>query len=616
MRFDDRFIDELKSRIRLSDLIGKSVKLRRQGREFVGLSPFNAEKSPSFFVNDDKQFYHDFSSGKHGDAITFVQETERLSFTEAVERLAAEAGLPLPAPDPEAKRREEVRQGLADWLDLANAWFQAQLRSPAGRVAREYLAGRGLSEADWTRFGLGYAPAGRTALKDYLITKGALPAQLIEAGLLIQPEDGASPYDRFRERIMFPITDARGRMVSFGGRALNPEARAKYLNGPDTSLFDKGRTLYGLPEARKLMHAGGEAAVLLVVEGYMDVIACQKVGVAAAAPMGTALTEAQMDLLWRLDDEPVLCFDGDRAGRAAAGRAIERALPRLAPGRSLRFMAVEGGKDPDEVIRTLGANAFRTQIGKARPFVEALFVRERDLTPLETPEQRADLRRRLRAEARKISDEALAGDYRDALMARLDALFKTTGPTPQAPRANRFSERLALPAKPETRQAARALTEAINPTAAALALLAVEHPDFIEDHLEATGESGFGDAALKPLSRAMVRIRLDCETLDSATLRHHLGQSGFAALLNDITLAASHAGAPLTRTDVSLASVKSQWSRVFEVVNRLAALEEALSAAKNQLAGGDSASPLLTLKKERDALKRSIKSGTVWTSEA
>jgi DNA primase len=330
MRFDERFLDELKSRLRLSDVIGRSVKLRRQGREYVGLSPFSKEKTPSFYVNDDKGFFHDFSSGKHGDLIGFLQETERLTFREAIERLAAEAGMALPAEDPRAAEQERQRQGLTDWLELAARWFEAELKRPAGAAARAYLERRGLPEKEWARFGLGFAPNGRTALKDYLIAKGARPAELVEAGLLIAPEDGGVPYDRFRDRIIFPIADGRGRVISFGGRAMDAEARAKYLNGPETELFHKSSVLYGLFEARKLLHTTGAGAAetppLVVVEGYMDVIACQRAGVAAVAAMGTALTEEQMAVLWRLHPEPTLCFDGDGAGQRAAYRTLDRSL--------------------------------------------------------------------------------------------------------------------------------------------------------------------------------------------------------------------------------------------------------------------------------------------------
>ena len=292
VRFDDRFIDELKSRLRPSDVIGRTVKLKRQGREFVGLSPFTKEKSPSFFVNDEKGFFHDFSSGKHGDIISFLQETERLSFVEAVQRLAGEAGMGLPAPDPQAAEREQKRQGLADWMDLAQKWFAANLRRSTGKAAREMLDRRGLPEDQWDRFGLGYAPNDREGLRNALIQRGAKPAELVEAGLLIAPEGGGAPYDRFRDRLIFPIHDARGRIVSFGGRAMNPDDRAKYLNGPETTLFHKGATLYGLPEARRILGAGSRSdAAIVVVEGYMDVIACQRAGIPAVAPMGTALTE-------------------------------------------------------------------------------------------------------------------------------------------------------------------------------------------------------------------------------------------------------------------------------------------------------------------------------------
>lgn len=428
MRFDDRFLEEIKSRVRLSDVIGKTVKLKRQGREYAGLSPFTKEKTPSFFVNDDKGFYHCFSSGKHGDLISFLQETERLTFMEAVERLAAEAGVPMPEPDARSAEQEKKRAGLGEWLEMAAAWFEAELRRPAGKAARDYLIKRGLPEAEWPRFRIGFSPNGRTALKDYLIAKGAKPGELVEAGLLIAPEDGGAPYDRFRDRIIFPIADGRGRIVSFGGRAMDPQARAKYLNGPETSVFHKGALVYGLPEARKLLHSGPQDGALVVVEGYMDVIACQRANIAAVAPMGTALGEDQMEVLWRLHPEPTLCFDGDNAGMRAAARAIERALPLLKPGKSFRFAIVSGGKDPDDVLREQGAGALRAQLSETTPFVDALFQKERDLEPLDTPEQKAGLKQRLRYAANTIADKDLAQAYRDELMARYAQLFPSSRP--------------------------------------------------------------------------------------------------------------------------------------------------------------------------------------------
>ncbi len=615
MRFDDQFLEELKARLRPSDVIGKTVKLRRQGREFVGLSPFNKEKSPSFFVNDEKGFFHDFSSGKHGDLISFLQETERLTFVEAVERLAAEAGLSLPEPDPQSQALARERQGLAEWLETAATWFQQALRRPTGRAARDYLERRGLPASEWERFGLGFAPGGRTELKDYLIAKGALPRDLVAAGLLIAPEDGGAPYDRFRDRIIFPITDGRGRTISFGGRALDPNARAKYLNGPDTELFDKGAVLYGLPEARRLLHAGGEGAALVVVEGYMDVIACQRAGVAAVASMGTALTEAQMEQLWRLHPEPTLSFDGDAAGARAAFRAMDRALPLLAAGRSFRFVVLTAGKDPDDILRTHGAAALKSQLADGRPFVEALFARERDLGPLETPEQRAALKQRLRAAARSISDAELSAAYRDDLDARVQALFAPTQiarPQRREPWRPRGAPPPPMPAGPLAKAAAKRLGSGLDPLLAALVLGAVMEPSVIDGHLEALGDKGLRSPTLDPLAAELVRLRISGEHLDTQGLRRHLAAVGFSALLSDVEQAAAQSGAPFTRDDIPPVVAKSQWSRLFGAMDRVAALENALA----DLAGGGATPTFIALKTERDVLRRAIRTGTLWADEA
>jgi DNA primase len=619
LKFDERFLDELKSRLRLSDVIGRTVKLRRQGREYAGLSPFGKEKSPSFFVNDDKGFYHDFSSGKHGDLISFLQETERLTFREAVERLAAEAGLALPAEDPRQAEVEHKRQGLLDWTELAAKWFEAQLRRPAGEAARVYLEGRALPQDQWARFRLGFAPSGRTGLKDYLIAKGAKPAELIDAGLLIAPEDGGAPYDRFRDRIIFPITDGRGRVVSFGGRAMDPEARAKYLNGPETTLFHKGSLLYGLYEARRLLHVNEKAgeAALVVVEGYMDVIACQRAEIAAVAPMGTALTEEQMAVLWRLHPEPTLCFDGDGAGKRAAFRSLDRALPLLQPGRSFKFALVSGGKDPDDVLRDQGAAALKTQLAATRPFVEVLFERERDLEPLDTPERRAGLKARLRAAAAAIADKDLAQAYRDELFARSDALYAKPAAaarppfTPKRDWRNKAPPR--LPATPEGQAAAKRLSHAFDPMAAALALGAIEHPDWLDEHFE-TFESGrFGDRALDELASEIIRLRLSADTLDSGPLLRHLAERGYGLLLDEVGRAAQKSGAPFLAPDQPPAAARHQWSRAFEVLARMSALESALKSAKADADRGLDAEAFSRLKTERDAIRRAIKSGTIWT---
>ncbi|WP_411286327.1 DNA primase [Phenylobacterium sp.] len=625
MRFDERFIDEIKSRLRPSDLIGKTVKLRKQGREFVGLSPFTKEKTPSFYVNDEKGQFFDFSSGKTGDLITFLQETQRLSFTEAVEQLAAEAGVALPAVDPRAVEQEKVRQGLSEWLELAAQWFEGELRRPAGREARAYLEKRGLPEADWARFRLGFSPPGRTALKDYLITKGARPGELIDAGLLIAPEDGGAPYDRFRDRIIFPIGDQRGRVVSFGGRAMDPQARAKYLNGPETSVFHKGHLLYGLAEARKILAAApsGDSPPLLVVEGYMDAIACHRANLPAVAPMGTALTEEQMEMLWRHHPEPTLSFDGDRAGRQAAARTMDRALPLLKPGKSFKFAIVEGGKDPDEVLREQGPTALQQQLAATTGFADALFIRERDLEALDTPERRAGLKGRLRAAANVIFDKDLQQAYREALLQRFDQLFA------RAPRAQPDQGRRRPgpggrwtgpawiePSTPEGKAAAKRLSRGLDPSAAALARHAMDDPQVLDDHLEdAFTAKGFGDPGLVALAREIIRLRLEADHLDRDALQRHLAACGFSALLTDIDRAAATSGAPLLKNDVSLDVRRSQWSRLFAALSRVAALDDAIDAAKGNLRGRSDMAAFERLKGERDALKRAIRAGTIWAED-
>ena len=620
MRFDEAFLDEIKSRLRPSDVIGRTVKLQKRGREFVGLSPFTKEKTPSFYVNDDKGQFFDFSSGKTGDLISFLQESERLSFVEAVERLAAEAGLSLPAPDPRSAEHEKKRQGLSDWMALAAQWFSRMLAAPQGLAARAYLERRGLPAADWERFGLGFAPAGRTGLKDYLVAKGARPAELVEAGLLIAPEDGGAPYDRFRDRIIFPIVEGRGRIVSFGGRAMDPEARAKYLNGPETELFHKGRTLYGLPEARRLLAAAPPDAdpPLVVVEGYMDVIACQRAGLAAVAPLGTALTEEQMDLLWRRHPEPTLCFDGDRAGRQAAFRAMDRALPLLTPGRSFRFSVVEGGKDPDDVLREQGAAALRSQLSRTNGFAEMLFRRELEAEPLDTPERRAGLKARLRAAASRIADKDLQSAYRDDLLSRFEAALPARAPSAQGGDFRRRGApggRTWIDPAPTSlgRSAARRLAAALDLAAAALMKRVLTDPACLDDHLESPfAAGGFGEPDLAGLAKEIIRLRLESEHLDTQGLARHLAGRDFEALLTDIDRAAAKSGAPFLKPDVSLEDARSQWSQAFARLSRLAALDGALSAAKGDLGGSLSMDAFSRLKGERDRLRRQIRN---WQDE-
>lgn len=362
MRFPPSFLDEIRNRVPVSAVVGKRVRLKKQGRELAGLSPFTKEKTPSFFVNDDKRFYHCFSSGKHGDIFTFLMETEGVSFPEAVERLAGEAGLPMPKADPQAQARERERAGLHEVMEMAAAFFQAQLAERAGANARSYLDRRGVSPATREAFGIGYAPSGRHHLKEYLAARGVAVSQMAEAGLIITGDDISVPFDRFRDRVMFPIRDMRGRVIAFGGRALSEEQKAKYLNSPETPLFHKGDTLFNIAAARKAAHGAG---TVHVVEGYMDVIAMTEGGFAnTVAPLGTALTGNQLALLWRMADEPVLCFDGDSAGLPGgmAGRRTGVAAPQAGQEPAIRADAQgPGSRRPAAIAgaRSAGAGARR-----------------------------------------------------------------------------------------------------------------------------------------------------------------------------------------------------------------------------------------------------------------
>ncbi|ANV99590.1 DNA primase [Bradyrhizobium icense] len=425
MRFTPQFLDELRARLPVSEVVGRRVKLKKAGREFKGLSPFQQEKTPSFTVNDQKQFYHDFSTGKHGNIFDFVMETEGVSFPEAVERLAGMAGMALPAATPDAARHEQRRKTLHDVMELAAKFFADTLASRNGAKARGYLGDRGISPATQLQFRLGYAPGERFALKEYLGAQGISTEDMVEAGLLVGGDDIPVPYDRFRDRVMFPIADARGRVIAFGGRALEKDVPAKYLNSPETPLFHKGDNLYNLATARQATHNG---APLIVVEGYVDVIAMVTAGFAGAvAPLGTALTENQLALLWKMADEPLLCFDGDRAGQKAAYRAADLAMPNLLPGKSLRFALLPEGQDPDDLARTGGRVAIEEVIGAARGLADMIWSREIEGGTFATPERRAALEARINELSNGIRDEVVRRYYRQDLAERLQRTFAPDG---------------------------------------------------------------------------------------------------------------------------------------------------------------------------------------------
>ena len=500
MRFDNSFLDEIRDRVPISSVVGGRVSWDRKKTnaprgDYWACCPFHGEKSPSFHCEDKKGRYHCFGCGVSGDHFRFLTELEGVSFPEAVERIAGMAGVAMPARDAQSEAREKERASLHDVMEMATKFFQEQLQSAAGAKARAYLRDRGLTPATQQAFRLGYAPESRNALKEHLALRGVGKAQIEACGLVRHGEDIPVSYDCFRDRIMFPIPDSRGRIIAFGGRALAPDALAKYMNSPETELFHKGNVLYNFVRARKAM---GKDGAIIAVEGYMDVIALAQAGFDnVVAPLGTALTENQLDLLWRMAGEPVLCFDGDQAGLKAAWRAADLALPLIQPGRSLRFALLPEGKDPDDLVRSEGADAFRTVLADARPLADLLWMRETSGGVFDTPEKRAELEKTLRELSGRIKDESVRYHYAQEMRERVQAFFgsqrakrpgdrdkRNAGQGGQFVRggatAGRFavSESLARSALVKRAGGVMPLREA------AIVVALVNHPRLVDEHFE------------------------------------------------------------------------------------------------------------------------------------
>ncbi len=504
MSLPREFLDELRTRVSIVDVVGRKVRLIRKGHEYSGLCPFHNEKTPSFTVSAEKGFYHCFGCGAHGDAMSFVMRAEGLSFMEAVERLAAQAGMQVPQATPEEAAQSRRSATVLEALEAACKFYEQRLRLPEGRAALAYAQGRALSDDTISRFRLGYAPAGN-ALKAALIRDGWEEATLAEAGLIGVPDDGRASYDILRDRLTFAIADARGRVIAFGGRILG-DGQPKYLNSPDSPVFHKGRVLYGLAQARAAAHESGR---IVVVEGYMDTIAMSQAGLAeTVAPLGTALTEGHLAALWKLSDEPILCFDGDAAGQRAARRAAERALPELKPGKSLRFALVAGGKDPDEVLRNSGRAAMEAILTAARPLADLLWESAAEGRDLTTPERRAALERDLRELAGRIGDESVRGFYQSELRDRMYALFRAARPA-AAPRGGfvrgGFARgRGAAETRPTTPPPASPDAGAANQRQLASGVWA--HPAYALRRLEQLGRIHLTDARARAVFDAVISV--------------------------------------------------------------------------------------------------------------
>ncbi len=577
--FPPRFLDELRNRLSVSELVGRKVRLIRKGREHSGLCPFHNEKTPSFTVNDEKGFYHCFGCGAHGDVVGFTMRSQSLSFPEAVERLASEAGLEVPRASPEEREKARHEATLHDAMEAACLYYEKALRTPDGLGALDYLRSRGLSEETIARFRLGFAPESRTAMKTTLLGNGITLEMLIEAGLLIAPEDGREPFDRFRGRVIFPITDRRGRVIAFGGRIMG-DGQPKYLNSPDTPLFHKGHVLYGLAQARG---PATEKKEVLVTEGYMDVIALSQAGFSnAVAPLGTALTESQIEILWKLAPEPTLCFDGDAAGQRAAARAAERALAILKPGCSLRFATLPAKEDPDSLIKSQGPQAMRSVLESAQALIDVLWRMETQGKAIDTPERRAALEKSLNDRASMVADHSVQEHYRRAFRERLWNEFrgkrgKASGFAGRAQSGRSSSlPPLPQPPPPDRRREAMLIGVIIN------------HPEIAHGVEERLGLISFGDSELDKLRQEVLKHLHDVPDLDSVSLKTHLVETGFADTVRFVTGEAALGHAGFARIGATEAEAREGWDHTWELHQQLKGLEADIARAEERLANESS----------------------------
>ena len=625
MRFPLSFLDEIKARLPVSEVVRRRVKLIRAGREWKGLSPFNTEKTPSFFVNDQKMAWFDFSAGKNGNIFDFLMEAEGLSFSEAVRQLAAEAGLSLPQVSPEAEAKEKARASLYDVLELAASYFSAKLSKSEGTASRAYLETRGIPEDLQARFRLGYAGAEKYDLRDYLAGRGVPLEAMIEAGLLIHGEGIAVPYDRFRDRIIFPICDSAGRVIAFGGRAAAKEIQPKYLNSPETTLFRKGAVLYNHHNARKAAHEGRQ---LTVVEGYIDVISMTSAGFnATVAPLGTALTLDHCELLWKMAAEPVLCFDGDKAGRKAAFRAADMALPLIGPNRSLGFALLPEGEDPDDFVRRSGREAVSQVISQALPLSSLIFLRETENKDFATPERRAGLNLRLNEIISEIRDMGLRSQYQREFKDRFFRFFSrgqshpasgAVGVTrpfwPKTPLTKSGALQNSLGEAPPVSMSLaasplfRAGKSRLSPREGLILLLLLNHPGLIARYVEILAEVELSTDVARALRDAMItaadELAADTSLGDvasgpsaqAADLRGILETRGFEEVLQKLDSMGAHGSHWYVKAQAAEADAEEVLKQALSLHRRAKALHRELQLAELALVKDSSEANLGRLK--------------------
>ena len=582
MAFSPSFLDEVRNRVGLAEVVGRRVRLIKKGREHHGLCPFHNEKTPSFTVNEEKGFYHCFGCGEHGSAFDFVMKTDNMSFPEAVERLANEAGMEIPVETPEERQRQERAKGLYDVMEAATVYFEKLLRMPEGKGALDYLLKRGISEASIKHFRIGFAADSRGGLKAALTREGISDQLMIEAGLLIQPDDQSRPpYDRFRGRVMFPISDRRGRMIAFGGRILG-DGEPKYLNSPETPLFHKGYNLYAFPDA---VEASRETNTILVTEGYTDVIALHQAGFKhAVAPLGTALTEDQIQLMWRIVSEPILCFDGDNAGQKAAGRAAERVLPILKPDKSLQFVTLPEGEDPDSLIKSKGAKAIEEVLSQSVHLSEIIWRLETQGHRLETPEDRAGLEKRLRDAAMRVGDETVQRHYLNTFKSRLWDEFRKNQPQNNNWQGKRKAfGRQASSVQMAEKSGVAAQIDTLWVQQAILIGTLINHPGLFEAIGEQLGSLEFKAPELDKLRQEVLKTLASSSALEFQALQDHLEDTGFSELLNGHLSRQVINHANFARPDEHIDVAQKGWEQTLRLFRRNQLLEE-IRAVEEELA--------------------------------
>lgn len=611
MRFDTSFLENLKDRIPISEVIGKRVAWDKRktnaGRgDWWACCPFHGEKTPSFHCEDRKGRYYCFGCNASGDHFRFLTELDGLSFHEAVQQVADMAGVAMPAPDPRAAERERERASLTDVMEMAAGFYQQALQEPEGAKARAYLRDRGLSGRTIEAFRLGYAPDGGSPLKAHLAAKDVEKLQIEACGLVVHGPDIAVSYDRFRDRIMFPILSARERVIAFGGRALSSDIPAKYINSNETELFHKGRVLFNFSRARRAAQPAGGTASVIVVEGYMDVIGLFQAGIEnVVAPLGTALTEDQMSLLWRMAPEPVLCFDGDEAGRRAAYRAADLALGGLKPGRSLRFAMLPGGKDPDDLVREGGREAFDSAIARAQPLADLLWMRETEGGVFDTPEKRAALEAAFSRITGGIADDSVRRHYAQEMRERLNAYFEQgAGPRGRRggdrwrPGQRRADRRYAMSGQLARSALVRGAQDLPRLRESVLAVTLVNHPELLISAFDEVSAIEFDHPQLSTLLGRLLDLVADGEPVEPAVLRVSLDEEGLGDLVERIERQVRNTGEWTATQDAAFEDARAAFGQVMalhmrtrELVLQRRELERDLAEATET--GDDAAVPQL-----------------------